>query len=166
MYHRFFLPLLYLMTVGALPAQELTVVSAAAGAHQSGAVEVAWTLGELTVYPQEASPLLVTEGFHQGELPVIPPEQDPKGVSVILTLGNTEGKNDVLKFPEVDEAPENNIVIVNRWGQTVYALRPYDNMWNGVDQSGRPLPEGTYYFVLFLRDGKKEVIHGNVLLLR
>jgi flagellar hook assembly protein FlgD len=48
----------------------------------------------------------------------------------------------------------------------VYKAAPYQNEWDGVDQDGQPLPEGTYYYVLLLRDGIKEVIYGNVLVIR
>jgi len=87
----------------------------------------------------------------------------------IITPGTTPGQNDELVFPELSVEPArsaNDIVIFNRWGQVVYKAQPYRNEWNGVNQGGSNLPEGTYYYILTLRDGKKEVIHGSVLLIR
>jgi len=88
----------------------------------------------------------------------------------IITPGNGDGKNDELVFPELNTEPArsaNDIVIMNRWGQVVYKPKePYRNDWKGTTDDGRELPEGTYYYILTLRDGKKEVIHGSVLLIR
>lgn len=47
----------------------------------------------------------------------------------------------------------NEIVIFNRWGNEVYRETNYRNDWQGVNQSGEPLPEGTY-FVVFTSEGK------------
>ena len=87
----------------------------------------------------------------------------------IITPGDENGKNDELVFPELEEEPaksSNDIVIFNRWGQVVFKTPRYENNWKGTDQDGKELPEGTYYYVLTLRDGKKDVIYGNVLLIR
>jgi len=81
-----------------------------------------------------------------------------------------DGSNQTLTFPELaaDSAKYalNDIVIFNRWGQVVYKAAPYENEWNGVNQNGKELPEGTYYYLLLLRDGAKGVKYGNVLLIR
>ena len=47
----------------------------------------------------------------------------------------------------------NEIVIFNRWGNEIYRETNYRNDWQGVNQNGEPLPEGTY-FVVFTSDGK------------
>lgn len=82
----------------------------------------------------------------------------------ILTPGVKDGKNDTLVFTDLDNEPaksKNDIIIFNRWGQTVFSAAPYENNWDGGN-----LPEGTYYYVLNLRDGIKNVVYGNVLLIR
>ncbi len=87
----------------------------------------------------------------------------------IITPGSPDGKNDELYFPDLETAPantDNDIVIFNRWGQVVFKAAPYLNNWKGETENGVALPEGTYYYVLLLRDGKKNAIHGNVLLIR
>lgn len=87
----------------------------------------------------------------------------------IITPGDGNGPNDELVFEELSQEParsDNDIVIFNRWGQVVYKAAPYRNEWNGVNQSGNELPEGTYYYILTLRDGVKDVIQGSVLLIR
>jgi gliding motility-associated-like protein len=90
-----------------------------------------------------------------------------KGQDIITP--DDDGINDGLEFEELNTEPAksmNDIIIFNRWGQPVYTAKPYANEWTGKDKSGNNLPEGTYYYVLNLRDGQKEVIYGSVLLVR
>jgi gliding motility-associated-like protein len=83
---------------------------------------------------------------------------------------NGDGRNDEFIIPDLEENPNkypnNDIVIFNRWSQVVYKARPYQNEWRGTNQNGQDLPEGTYYYVLTLRDGIKNVIEGSVLIVR
>lgn len=59
-----------------------------------------------------------------------------------------DGKNDVLKFPGIKAYPENTLLIFNRWGNEVWHSNgAYQENW-----SGEGLNEGTYYFVLRLKD--------------
>ncbi len=55
----------------------------------------------------------------------------------------------------------------NRYGAKVFESRDYKNNWNGTYQ-GRPLPDGTYYFVISYRliNGKLVYQKGNVTILR
>ncbi|MBC7774871.1 MAG: gliding motility-associated C-terminal domain-containing protein [Phycisphaerae bacterium] len=80
------------------------------------------------------------------------------------------GTNTTLTFPELEadsaKYAKNDIVIFNRWGQVVYKKEPYYNQWNGVDQDGKELPEGTYFYLLLLRDGGEGAKYGNVLIIR
>ena len=52
-------------------------------------------------------------------------------------------------------------MIFNRWGNKVYAKRPYDNTWDGkasepgVINGDQYLPAGTYFYILDLGDGSK-----------
>ena len=85
-------------------------------------------------------------------------------VSDILTL-NGDGKNDLLFFKNVSY---NNmgIQIFNRWGDLVFAENPYRNQWNGTNQSGDNLPNGTYYYILTINRADRKIITGDVLLVR
>lgn len=163
-----------LLSLPALYAQaptDLKVVSAAAGTAEVNGLEFTWTLGEIAIEERAlGNASVVTQGFHQGNLPFATVKTNPDdGVSEIITPGNPDGINDHLTFPALDSLPakeKNNIIIFNRWGQVVYKAEPYKNDWGGTNQHGQDLPEGTYYFVLFLQDGQKQVIHGNVLVIR
>lgn len=72
---------------------------------------------------------------------------------------------DLLEFAP-DEYPDNNIIIFNRWGDILYEAAPYNNDWDGRNQSGNELPEGTYYYILRLSLGEGDIIRGDVTILR
>lgn len=71
---------------------------------------------------------------------------------------NGDGRNDRFEIPFIEYIP-NHLQILNRWGQEVYARHNYANQWGATG-----LPEGTYYYVLKLRDG--ELRTGAVTVLR
>lgn len=59
-----------------------------------------------------------------------------------------DGKNDVLKFPGIKAYPENSLAVFNRWGNEVWHSNgAYQENW-----TGEGLNEGTYYFMLRLKD--------------
>jgi gliding motility-associated-like protein len=51
------------------------------------------------------------------------------------------------------------LTIFNRWGMPVYETANYRNQW-----TGEGVPDGTYYYVLALDDGRE--FTGHVTLLR
>ena len=40
------------------------------------------------------------------------------------------------------------ILIMNRWGSSVYDDKEFQGIWDGNDEGGNPLPDGTYYYIL------------------
>ena len=75
----------------------------------------------------------------------------PEGLSP-----NGDGVNDDWIIPNIDQYPDNEVVIYNRWGNVVYQAQPYKNDWSGeCNQAGlvgkNLLPEGTYFYVVRLR---------------
>lgn len=79
---------------------------------------------------------------------------------------NGDGKNDVLKIDGLDQYPNNELIIFNRWGDILYKAKPYMNDWQGVNQNGGELPEGTYYYVMRLNVNEGKVFSGNMTILR
>ncbi len=79
---------------------------------------------------------------------------------------NEDGKNDVLMIDNLDKYPENELIIFNRWGDILYKSKPYINDWNGSNQTGNPLPEGTYYYVLRLNINDGKILRGDISILR
>ena len=82
---------------------------------------------------------------------------------------NGDGYNDVLTIPGYDAydlIEGASINIVNRWGQVIYTAEDYKNDWAGDLQgnSGKPVPEGVYYYHLILKDGSSRL--GSTSLIR
>lgn len=79
---------------------------------------------------------------------------------------NQDGVNDYFSI----EGLNNNysIQIYNRWGQLIFSENPYQNIWDGVGANGKPLSEGTYYYLLEVIDESLggESINGFILLQR
>jgi gliding motility-associated-like protein/fimbrial isopeptide formation D2 family protein/uncharacterized repeat protein (TIGR01451 family) len=67
---------------------------------------------------------------------------------------NGDGVNDVLVITGLENFPENELWIYNRWGHEVFKATNYDNNWDGKYQNG-PLPEGTYFYV-FIETGTSD----------
>ena len=57
--------------------------------------------------------------------------------------------------------------VFNRYGAKVFESPNYQNNWDGT-YKGKPLPDGTYYYVVTfqLLNGKKEILKGNLTILR
>ncbi len=65
---------------------------------------------------------------------------------------NDDVTNDVYTITNIENYPDNDFVVFNRWGNKVFEASPYTNTWDGSSQFGsmfgEKLPEGTYYYVL------------------
>ena len=48
-----------------------------------------------------------------------------------------------------------HLIIYNRWGMKVFEDLNYNNKWDGDNFVAKPLPEGTYYYVLILTEAEK-----------
>ena len=83
---------------------------------------------------------------------------------------NGDNINDYFVISQLEKYPNANLKIFNRWGALVYEKDKYDNTWNGLSNSdlirmGEELPDGTYYYVLDLKDGN-DPLQGFVVLRR
>ena len=73
---------------------------------------------------------------------------------------NDDGVNDTFVIEGIEAFP-NQLKIFNRWGNTVYSAKNYQNNWNGVANTNRSLnegdklPPGTYFYSLEIKDPKK-----------
>ena len=58
-------------------------------------------------------------------------------------------------------------VVYNRYGQEVYKNENYNNTWDGT-YSGKPVPDGTYYYVInyYFLGGRVVTMKGDVTILR
>lgn len=60
---------------------------------------------------------------------------------------NNDGKNDVLIFPQ-QGVQTIHVTIYDRWGLKLYEWSDPEKGWNGKNESGENVPDGTYYYIL------------------
>ncbi|QEH41186.1 Calx-beta domain-containing protein [Chitinophaga sp. XS-30] len=86
---------------------------------------------------------------------------------------NGDGKNDVMIIENIEKYPRNEIVIVNRWGGTIYKTSNYNNQSNNFKGrsntgggTGNDLPDGSYFYILHVWDsnGKMQRHTGYIVL--
>ncbi|CAD0000391.1 hypothetical protein FLACHUCJ7_00011 [Flavobacterium chungangense] len=81
-------------------------------------------------------------------------EQTPKDDTKYGFSPNDDGINDFWKIDTIEEYPNNEVYIYNRWGDLVFNIKNYDNasnVFSGIANKKRSLgadvlPEGTYFF--------------------
>ena len=70
---------------------------------------------------------------------------------------NGDGVNDTWFIEGIEHFPDNEVMIFNRWGDKIKELFNYDNytvFWDGTNMQNRKVPDGTYYYVLTVRNAK------------
>jgi gliding motility-associated-like protein len=83
----------------------------------------------------------------------------PDGISIIdPTSGitpNDDGKNDVWIIRGIEDYPDNEVLIFNRWGDIIDSFAGYDNKdvsWKGNNKNNERVPDGTYYYIIKIKD--------------
>jgi len=56
---------------------------------------------------------------------------------------NGDGINDLWTIHNLELYPDNEVTVINRWGNEVYTQKVYQSNWDGSD-----LAEGTYFYIL------------------
>lgn len=79
---------------------------------------------------------------------------------------NNDNDNDVFIIPGIENYPDNDIQIFNRWGSIVYEQKSYINEWKGTNTAGKELPTGAYYYIVKLNDKSKTTINGSITIIR
>lgn len=73
---------------------------------------------------------------------------------------NGDGINDTWYIQAVEDHIENTVIIVNRWGDEIIRIENYDNnsnAWNGLLQNGSLATEGTYFYIIELKDIDQQI---------
>ncbi|MES2556069.1 MAG: gliding motility-associated C-terminal domain-containing protein [Bacteroidota bacterium] len=95
--------------------------------------------------------------------PCDPNPSSPACVEDVTVSGglspNGDFDNETWMVDGLENYPDNQVVIFNRWGNKVFEAAPYQNDWDGktefgVTMGGTELPEGTYFYILKLNDDK------------
>ncbi len=69
---------------------------------------------------------------------------------------NGDGANDIWFIDCIESFPFNTVNLFNRWGDLVSTFEGYNNSsvsWGGTNLKGELLPDGTYYYVIAIKDG-------------
>lgn len=77
---------------------------------------------------------------------------------------NGDGINDTWIILFLDSYAGCTVDVFNRFGQKVHSSTGYGKIWDGT-MNGRPLPVGTYYYVINPRNGKP-LLNGSVTIIR
>ncbi len=73
--------------------------------------------------------------------------------------------NDVWNIGFIDLYPNVEIMIFNRWGETLWrSARGYPDKWDGTS-NGSNLPIDSYHYIIDLHNGRKPIV-GNVTIVR
>ncbi|WP_375577962.1 BspA family leucine-rich repeat surface protein [Marivirga tractuosa] len=86
---------------------------------------------------------------------------------------DNDGINDIWKIHGIKEYQKNEVLIYNRWGNIVFAIKGYDNQYNVFDGTanrnnklgGGELPEGTYFYKIHLQERDSQ-LEGFIVLKR
>lgn len=77
---------------------------------------------------------------------------------------NSDGLNDNVVFPNLEQYPNSELLIFNRWGKMIYGNKSYANDWSPTDYS-----DGTYYYILRKSAGidhPEKEYHGTLTILK
>ena len=77
---------------------------------------------------------------------------------------NGDGFNDLWNIKSIDAYPQCLVSVYNRYGSLIYQSRGYARSWDGT-YNGSPLPTGTYYYIIDLKNGTPP-LSGYVALIR
>jgi gliding motility-associated-like protein len=77
---------------------------------------------------------------------------------------NGDGRNDTWVIDLIEQFPQCQVEIFNRWGQLLFQSPGYVQQWDGTFD-GKPLPVGTYYYIIDLGPGLKKYT-GPITLMR
>jgi gliding motility-associated-like protein len=78
---------------------------------------------------------------------------------------NNDGVNDLWNINNIDTYPNATVTVFNRYGQQVYFSHGYPKPWNGTSNN-KPLPVGTYYYLIDPKEDKVPVVSGWLLMMR
>ncbi len=77
----------------------------------------------------------------------------PQGLSP-----NGDGYNDCLILDHLEDTEDiDKIEVFNRYGTKIYEMNEYVDQWCGVDQDGKIVPVGTYFYIIYFNSTKEPI---------
>ena len=78
---------------------------------------------------------------------------------------NGDNVNDVWELEDTFLYRDSEIKIYGRFGKKMFESNGYDNPWDGTNENGRSVPDGTYFYIINLGNGH-DPIKGTVTIIR
>lgn len=78
---------------------------------------------------------------------------------------NKDGVNDEWIIEGIELFPNCVVEVYNRWGELLFQSKGYEKQWQGTF-NGKPLPVGTYYYIIDLREPTIPAYTGPVTIMR
>ena len=79
---------------------------------------------------------------------------------------NFDGYNDTWNIGQLENFPDFELFVYNRWGQLVHSQAKQYIPWEGRSLT-LPLPDATYYYILYLdKSNKNKFIKGDISIIR
>ena len=138
---------------------------------QNANFSLSFSFGEIAINPlTNGGQNQVTQGYQQPFLIGVDEMTDTKldfyNAISPSPSGNNDGLNDYFHIEGIEAFSDNQLTIVNRWGEIVYQVEGYNNtsiIWDGSGLNGNLLPQATYYYILTInRREKPNIFKGSV----
>lgn len=75
----------------------------------------------------------------------------------VFTPNNGDNLNQFFVVENIEQYPNSELIVFNRWGKKVYETSNYQNNWDGDG-----IADGTYYYVLKLNNNKSDEYNGTL----
>ena len=101
-----------------------------------------------TIYTVVVTNILGCKAIDTMVVTILPPFVIPTGFTP-----NGDGKNDAWVIDNMNLFPNVEIEVYNRWGEQLFYSKGNYTPWMGT-YNGKPVPVGTYYYIIRLNDPK------------
>ncbi len=163
-----------------LSLESIGTPSAGRASYDAASHKITWEIGDLAVR-QPATLSVSTKVLAAGRIEntalvtaaendSVPGNNKAVHVQQVLPLHipntitpNGDGANDKFIVRGLEKYPENEITIINRWGNHVFEQKNYQQNWDG-----KGLNDGTYFYLIRVKDenGRWQDFKGYIMILR
>ena len=79
---------------------------------------------------------------------IIPTPSSTKVIIPNAFTPNADGTNDTWQLFGIENYPESEVLIYDRWGELIFYSKGYTNPFDGKTNGGKELPEETYAYII------------------
>jgi gliding motility-associated-like protein len=130
-----------------------------------------WSNGEITNFVENIMPgnYAVTIKNKNGEdtsatYIIKEPTCEMRGELVFTPNG--DGYKDTWSIANSSYFKNSWVLIYNRLGQKIFEQQGLYKPWDGKDLLGTPVPEGTYYYIIYENKSENKIVKGSVSIIR